>query len=247
MNPDQSASDIRYRSASDIRAAVVDADTLLSEEVVQRSATLADQVYAIVSRGVLMGAWKPAERLSVRGLAEELAVSITPVREALTRLANEGALTNADGRGFRTVLLNRAGYQEIVHIRISLEPTAARLAAARMSDDDIAALSHQNETLAQAITQENFAAALQIDTAFHLAIYECSGMPLLVSMINSLLLRAGPTRTRLSGNYRKSLVGLEHHKRILAALLLRDGDAVASEIASDLRDGSNAILKELDQ
>ncbi len=195
MNPDQSASEIRYQPASDLTAAFPNADALLAEEVVQRSATLADQVYAIVSRGILMGAWKPAERLSVRGLAEELAVSITPVREALTRLANEGALSNADGRGFRTVQLDKARYQEIVHIRISLEPTAARLAAARMSDDDIAGLIHQNETLAQAIAQENFATALQIDTAFHLAIYECSGMPLLVSMINSLLLRAGPTRT----------------------------------------------------
>lgn len=238
MTPDQ--------PSGDLRSALLD-DDLLAKESVQRSATLGDQVYAILCRGLLMGAWKPDERLSVRGLAQELAVSITPVRDALTRLANEGALTNADGPGFRTVRLNRAGYQELVHIRIALEPTAARLAAARITDDDIAALTHHNETLAQAIAQENFAAALQIDTAFHLAIYECSGSPLLVSMINSLLLRAGPTRTRLSGNYRKSLVGLDHHRQILDALRRRDAEAVAAEVASDLRDGSNAILGELEQ
>ena len=223
-----------------------DQEELLSEEAIQRGTTLADQVYAIVSRGLLMGAWQPDVRLSVRGLAQDLAVSITPVREALTRLANEGALTIAEARGFHTVRLNRDRYQEIIHIRMALEPTATRLAATRMSDDAIAALRHQNESLIQAIARDNFAAALQIDTALHLAIYEGSEQPLLVSMINSLLLRAGPTRTRLSNAYRKSMLGVEHHNRILAALEARDPDAAAAEVASDLWDGSQAILAGLD-
>ncbi|MCB1341582.1 MAG: GntR family transcriptional regulator [Pseudooceanicola sp.] len=235
------------QSENDVYPAPPDQADPLAEETVKRGTTLGDQVYAIVSRGLLMGAWEPDARLSVRALAQELAVSVTPVREALTRLANEGALTSADGPGFRTVRLNRDRYQEIVHIRMALEPTAAGLAAARITDDAVALLRQQNESLGRAIAQDKFAAALQIDTAFHLAIYEMSAQPLLVSMINSLLLRAGPTRTRLSGSYRKTLVGFDHHRRILDALQARDADAVAEEVASDLRDGSRAILAELDQ
>lgn len=227
--------------------AVFDQEELLTEETVQRGTTLGDQVYAIVSRGLLMGAWEPDVRLSPRNLARELAVSVTPAREALTRLANEGALTTTGGRGFRTVRLNRERYQEIVHIRMALEPKAAGLAAERITDEAVAGLRQQNDSLGHAIAQDKFAAALQIDTAFHLAIYELSAQPLLVSMINSLLLRAGPTRTRLSGSYRKSLVGFDHHRRILDALAARDAAAVAEEVASDLRDGSRAILAELDQ
>ena len=59
---------------SAMRSAFEDDDLLLAKESVQRSATLGDQVYAILCRGLLMGAWKPDERLSVRELAQELAV-----------------------------------------------------------------------------------------------------------------------------------------------------------------------------
>jgi len=236
MPPDTNDTDLR---------SLLDPAGAGGEEAVQRVATLAEQVYSILSRGLLMGAWGPDVRLSVRDLAQELSVSVTPVREAMNRLVNEGALSNADGRGFWTVKLDRPAYQEIMRIRIALEPVAASLAATRITETELDGLEQQNESLNEAIAQDNFAAALQIDTAFHLAIYEKAGQPLLNSMISSLLLRAGPTRTRLSGSYRKTLVGFAHHTRILDALRARDEVAVSTEIAADLRDGSNAILTEL--
>lgn len=215
------------------------------EDEVQRGTTLADQVYEILSGRLLMGAWAPDTRLSVRMLADDLSVSITPVRDAMNRLANEGALVNVDGRGFRTVRLDREHYEEIVRLRLALEPMAAELATQRMEDAAIDTLAEQNEGLRSAIEQGNLAAALQIDTTFHMAIYEQARQPLLLSMINSLLLRAGPTRTRLSGDYRRSFRGVLHHRSIIEALRARDGTAVSAEIAADLRDGSTVILSEL--
>lgn len=222
-------------------------ELLIGDESVRRSATLADQVYAIIARGLLMGAWGPDERISVPGLAQDLSVSVTPVREAMTRLVNEGALLIGDGRGFRTVRLFREQYREIVRIRIALEPVAAGLAAARITETEIAALHNRNESLSNAIDRGDFKAALEIDTGFHLALYEIADQPLLASMITSLLLRAGPTRTRLSGKYRKSRIGIAHHRSLLDALSARDADAASAAIAADLRDGSNAILSELAQ
>jgi DNA-binding GntR family transcriptional regulator len=233
------------RMDTDLAPPTARAELPLGDEVVQRSATLADQVYAIIARGLLMGAWGPDERLSVPGLAQDLSVSITPVREAMTRLVNEGALRNVDGRGFRTVRLDREQYREIVRIRIALEPMTAGLAVARIGDAQIAALHNRNESLSNAIAREDFKAALEIDTDFHLALYEIAGQPLLTSMITSLLLRAGPTRTRLSGKYRKSRIGIAHHRDLLEALRARDADAASLAVAADLRDGSNAILSEL--
>jgi DNA-binding GntR family transcriptional regulator len=163
----------------------------------------------------------------------------------MTRLVNEGALRNVDGRGFRTVRLDREQYREIVRIRIALEPMTAGLAVARIGDAQIAALHNRNESLSNAIAREDFKAALEIDTDFHLALYEIAGQPLLTSMITSLLLRAGPTRTRLSGKYRKSRIGIAHHRDLLEALRARDADAASLAVAADLRDGSNAILSEL--
>lgn len=219
--------------------------TAFAQESVRRIGTLADQIYAILSRGLLMGAWEPDARLSVREIARELSVSVTPVREAMARLANEGALANEDGRGFRAIKLDHDSFKEIVRIRLALEPVAAGLAAAHATERVVADLELQNESLAQAITQDKFAAAIQIDIAFHMAIYELSNQPLLVSMIRSLLLRAGPTRRRLSGSYRKSLAGVGHHRRILAALRSNDAEVASAEIDADLRYGSSNILSEL--
>lgn len=215
------------------------------DDGIHRGTTLAEQVYEILSGRLLMGAWAPDTRLSVRGLAEDLSVSITPVRDAMNRLANEGALDNIDGRGFRTVRLDRDQYEEIVRLRLAIEPMAAALATERMTGAAVDALEQQNERLGSAIEEGDLARALQIDTSFHMMLYEQAGQPLVLSMIGSLLLRAGPTRTRLSGDYRRSFRGVLHHRSIVEALRKRDGPAASAELAADLRDGSNVILAEL--
>lgn len=212
---------------------------------VERRETLADQVYDHVRRGLLLGAWCPGMRLSMRKVAGELEISVTPVREALLRLVNEGALETVANGSIQTPVLRRADYEEIVRIRSALEPMAGEIAAQMITPAEIDDLHARNEWLKTALAENRLDEALPIDTGFHLAIYRAARQPLLLSMIESLLTRAGPTRTRLPGIYRQSLVGYRHHRRIIDALEARDGAEVRAELAGDLSDGSAELLRNL--
>lgn len=209
---------------------------------VSRPATLTDQVYARMRRGLLIGLWRPGERISTRGVAREMGVGLTPVREAMMRLANEGALHVTATRAFEAPDLSVDAYEELLRIRLALEPMAAAQAAIIMSDERLDQIEALNERLGAELKTDAFDQTMELDSEFHLAIYREARQPLLLSFIDSLLLRAGPTRTRLSREYRKSLAGYSHHKRIIAALRDHDGEAARAEVASDLSDGAAAVI-----
>ncbi len=221
------------------------ADTASILDRLPRGATLTQRVYERLRRGLLVGFWAPGEKLSARNIAREMGVSQTPVREAMMRLANEGALEVSEARAFRTAELSSTQYRELVGIRLALEPMAAELAAARLTAAQIDQVEELNEGMAANIATETFGTAMEFDSAFHLMIYKEADQPLLLAIIDSLLLRAGPTRHRLSHAYRRSLAGYRQHCRIIEALRRHDGPGARALIAEDLSKGAAAILADL--
>ncbi|MBY8975912.1 GntR family transcriptional regulator [Rhodobacteraceae bacterium NNCM2] len=211
-------------------------------ETVGRSATLTEQVYDRLRRGLLIGVWNPGEKINARQIGRDLGVSLTPAREAIMRLVNEGALDVSANRTFSAVALDLAQYSEMALIRLALEPIAAEMATEKLSDAEIKWLDETNEKMMQRIGEDRFNEALQLDSEFHLTIYDHADMPTLRAMIDSLWLRAGPTRNRLSHTFRKRLIGYENHKRILAALKSRDAEAARDAMTRDLTDGTQSIM-----
>lgn len=82
----------------------------------------------------------PGARLSQVELAERLAISRTPVREALRRLAGEGLVDALPQRGFRVADLGLDSVMRRLEVRQLLEPGIARVAAQRATPEDVAAL-----------------------------------------------------------------------------------------------------------
>ena len=82
----------------------------------------------------------PDETYSVYQLADLLDVSRSPVREALLRLAEAGLVQINRNRGFRVVIPQARDIEEIIDIRLALEPAAARRAAEHATDDEHAAI-----------------------------------------------------------------------------------------------------------
>lgn len=210
---------------------------------VPRGASLTDRVYERLRRGLIVGAWAPGDRLSARAIAREMEVSLTPVREAMLRLANEGALELTESRSFRAPALSRSEYEEVLRIRLALEPMAAGIAAERISREGVDAIEAINERLAVLLDADAFAEAFEADSEFHLTIYDAAAQPLLRSIIQSLLLRVGPTRTRLPREYRKSMTGYSHHRRIIEALRAGDPSAARAALEADLTQGAAKVLE----
>lgn len=214
-------------------------------DVLERGASLTDRVYDRLRRGLIVGVWSPGDRLSARAIARDMEVSLTPVREAMLRLANEGALELGDSRSFRAPELSVAEYRELLRIRLALEPMAAAMAAERITPERLDEIALLNERMAEHLAADRFPEAFEADGQFHTGIYDAAQQPLLDSIISGLLLRAGPTRTRLPREYRKSLAGYRQHLGILDALRAGEPEAARAELASDINDGAALVLPTL--
>ena len=89
------------------------------------------------------------EQLSEGALADQFGLSKTPVREALYRLVAEGLVELIPNRGYFVRRVTSEDVRQVLEIREALEGMAARLAAPRMTDDDLQALHARFESLAQ--------------------------------------------------------------------------------------------------
>src|ERR1700687_2218832 len=93
------------------------------------------------------GGHVPGDRLVARALAAQLGVSLTPAREAVLRLVSEGALELRNPRTIVVPTLSAQHFREIYCIRHALEPTAAKLAARHLTDEDAKVLERSLERM----------------------------------------------------------------------------------------------------
>ena len=134
----------------------------------QRAPALSEQIYQRLRYQLRSGTFAPGERLIESNIAQQLAVSRSPVREALSRLAADGLLESRAG-GFQVVMPTPQDMAEIFEMRRLLEPPAARQIARAMTPDLTAELT---EALARARSAEkasDFAAFTDANYAFRAA------------------------------------------------------------------------------
>ena len=101
---------------------------------------LSEQVYGTIRASLMDGSYEPGERLTIASLADQMGVSITPVREAIFRLVSERALEMRAATSVQVPRLNVAQLLEVQRVRLELEGLAAYEAAARVTPADLAEL-----------------------------------------------------------------------------------------------------------
>jgi DNA-binding GntR family transcriptional regulator len=205
------------------------------------SATLSDQIYAALREGLMIGQWLPGAKITARNVAKQYSTSLSPARDAMTRLANEGGLLLSETRMYSVPILTADDYCEVMNVRLALEPMAAELSAGLMGDDDVSELERINEAMRGLIEQDQLREGLVLDSRFHLKLYMHCGSSVLWQVINNLWLRIGPTRNMLSKSYRKGLGGYENHKAIVQALRGKDAALSSKLIQRDLKQGARKL------
>lgn len=156
--------------------------------------TLGAQVLAHLRQQLITGLLAPGDRLSLRTLAEQLGVSMQPVRDAVARLVAERALEVTPKRSVQVPLMSAPQFRELTAIRQGIEGFAAEQAARRRGGPEAATLRRH----AAAFRRESRRRAPDIDAAIvananlHFAVYRAAGMPALTAIIEGLWLRIGP-------------------------------------------------------
>jgi DNA-binding GntR family transcriptional regulator len=197
-------------------------------------------VYRRLREMILFGEFAPGQGVTIQGITAALDSGMTPVREAIRRLTAEGALEFLGNRRVCVPLLTRAQLDELSFARLSIEPHLAGLATARASAADIARLAGIDELVNQAIRMGDVGAYLKHNYRFHACLYELAETPMLMSIVNMLWLRGGPSLRVVCGRY-GTLNLPDKHAEALAALRAGDGGAVERAIGEDISQGLEQI------
>jgi DNA-binding GntR family transcriptional regulator len=134
-----------------------------------------ERVYRALRDQILTGALAPLTRLVELHVAQQFAVSRTPVREALKRLIAEGLVVGDALRGMVVRDVDPAEVEDIYIIREVLDGLAARLAAARATPTDLTRLHLLMEMMEESASAQRWEAVVQINIKFHEVLYTAAG------------------------------------------------------------------------
>ena len=192
-----------------------------------RSISIADQIFEQLEREILAGKYERGEALSEAGLARELGVSRTPVREAIRRLEQEDFLEESS-RGILVVGITRDDMMDMYEIRQRIEGLAARRAAERAGDETLQAMKETLELQRFYCEKDGENSAEQIrklDSEFHRLLYYAADSRSYYNTLCSLHKRMTKFRKASVSKKSRALQALEEHETIYAALQAHDPDA----------------------
>ncbi|MFC0278825.1 GntR family transcriptional regulator [Falsigemmobacter intermedius] len=195
-----------------------------------------DRLYRVLRSRVMHGELPPGQALTLRGLAQEFGMSVTPVREALQRLVAEGALTLSSSGRVSTPELTNERIEELAAIRAMLEPELAARALPRAHFALIDRLSAINDLIAQAVLMKDPIAYIRANLEFHRTLYLRAQAPAMLAMTETVWLQLGPTMSALYGRVRRNEPP-QHHRTILAALRAGDEPGLRLAVRTDVTQG----------
>ena len=183
---------------------------------------------------ILSGAFLPGEKLHQNRLAEMLGISRTPLRAALTTLAQTGLVSYESNRGFIVREFSFAEVAGAFAVRAELEAMACRLAAANMTDEAEQQLAEivadgDRQLEGEALLPENLGAYRRMNVAFHSLVMQLSGNPWISTFMQSLHnVPAASDRVIMWRDFDVIRRSHDDHRRIAHALSKRQGERAAA-------------------
>lgn len=208
--------------------------------------TLNDRAYGALKQELISGGFSPGQTLVIRKLAETFGISTTPIREALQRLVAERLLEMQNNRSVIVPLLSAPAFEELTRIRIAVEGLAGEMAASRMTESGLVDIHATLAGMQHAIEAGDAKGYLTLNEAFHFAIYQHAGAPILLNMIRDLWGRVGPYLKLLMQADRYVPQSNDAHRKIVAALEQRSGPAVRTFIEQDIAMAAAVLSSNLD-
>jgi DNA-binding GntR family transcriptional regulator len=201
-----------------------------------------ERVYRALRARILSGEMAPGESVTLRGLAEELDVSMTPAREAVRRLVTERALRiTASGR-VTVPAPGRRQLAELFRARELLEPELAIRALPNVHKSTISKLRAIDATIDGYLAEGNAAGYVEANNAFHTTLYAQADAPALMALVESVWLQTAPVMRRIYGRLGTAAL-TDYHEAALAALTDHDADALAHAIRQDVAQGAALLLQ----
>ncbi len=199
--------------------------------------TSKNRIYTDLRRLIIMGRRRPNERLDVQALAQSYTSSVTPVRDALHMLAQEGLVTIKSRSGYFVTDVTLKELRDLLELREVLEVAAIERAVLYVTEEQIGQLEniHAGYT---GDDDESYDRYTDENRRFHYLIAEASGNAELATMLGHLhdrmarfmvLRQAGATQDRT-------------HARIVEALRTRDVSAARQALLDEIRETRDILI-----
>jgi len=197
--------------------------------------TKEEQVADYLRERIISGVYPRGSRLKQAEIAEQLHLSITPVREALKLLAAEGYVNGDSYRGARVVPFDAAASGEILQLRLLLEAQLVRGALERVTAQDIEELRGLAKEFEQAFDRNDRATARGVNYRFHRRLYDIAAMPQTLHFVQILWARYPFDLINAAEGRGASAV--EEHEEILHAFTSGDPSAAMLAMRKHIESG----------
>jgi DNA-binding GntR family transcriptional regulator len=215
---------------------------MLIAKAVAPAGLLRNSVYDELHRRFVTGQFMPGSSLSTRGVALELGVGQMPVREALGRLAAEGAVEIRSKRRIVVPPMTAARFKDLLRCRELLEPEAAGAALPFIDAERFKHLRAVDNAMSVALKSGDVAAYMEGNLDFHFTIYRAQPRRTMLQLIETLWLQFGPYMRVVYGRFGTANL-VDQHRLALRAVRERNAAKLKRAILADIRDGMGLIGK----
>jgi len=195
--------------------------------------TAQETAYLTLRNAAMVGTFKSGQPMTIRGVADRLDMSATPIREAFRRLSTERAFTVLENRRIVIPNLSRSRLEELIELRVCLETHAAMRAIPYLSDKKIETLIRLDEEANEAIKKKDHATVVVTNQEFHSSLYKSNPEQIIMPMIESVWLQIGPVLKEAAKT--ANFLEYDYHIDIIGALKARNAKNLAAAIENDIR------------
>jgi DNA-binding GntR family transcriptional regulator len=215
---------------------MVSADGLFLPDIEKAGKTTTQEyAYARLHHALMVGSIAPGVPVTIRGLAQAMSISPTPIREALRRLSSKNALAVLENRRIVVPEMTRERFNELVSLRCAIETYAAERALPFISEVAINQIEKIDAKMDQAVDRQQREKLIVLNQEFHNAIYCANADQVSMPMIESIWLQLGPFM-RIALQHIGTFYTIDRHKEIIGALRQRDLTALKQAIHADIHD-----------
>jgi DNA-binding GntR family transcriptional regulator len=214
--------------------------------------TVAEYVYEEIKNNILIGVFKPGEKLTETSLANDLEVSRTPIRDAIHRLEAEGLVTTTPHKGVTVTKLTKKDVQDFYQTRTVLEGLAAKLAAENATEEELEHFRSTFEKMEEVFEREkdlvNYKDIVKQNNQFHHIICEMAKNDVLVKMIESLRSPINVVRSTAWSSFReRKKETMREHREIADAILDKNGELAKERAEMHIFNAWKTAEKALDE
>jgi DNA-binding GntR family transcriptional regulator len=207
-----------------------------------------DSVFQILHESILTQVFRPGERLDIKDLTTKLGVSLTPVRDAINRLAAEGLIEIRPRSGTYVTDLSADEVADTFDVRMALECLAAEKMISRISSQHIEVFRELISDLERPVANEReriFHERKNVE--LHCLIVELSGNRKLIEIYRGLNAHIKIARIHYSRKGWTQRIEQEksEHRTILQAIEQRDLDSLVQALRQHIRHASVGLVEDI--